>query len=96
MTNATSGAVPRISATVKWYDRAKGFGFLVRDNGLFEIYFREPVSTAVGLATLVPGSTDACETAPPAPGPEVFGHARRLRPGQFAARGAAAHLRRGA
>ena len=50
MTNPTSGAVPRISATVKWYDRAKGFGFLVRDNGSFDIYFREPVLTAVGLA----------------------------------------------
>ena len=50
---------------VKWYDRAKGFGFLVRDNGLFEIYFREPVLTAAGLAILVPGLPDACETAPP-------------------------------
>ena len=56
MTNPTPEAVPRISATVKWYDRAKGFGFLVRDNGSFDIYFREPVLTAVGLATLPPGS----------------------------------------
>ena len=66
MTNPTSGAVPRISATVKWYDRAKGFGFLVRDNGSFDIYFRETVLTAVGLAALLPRAPVACETAPAA------------------------------
>ena len=57
MTNPTLGTVPRISATVNWYDRAKGFGFLVRDNGSFDIDFREPVLTAVGLATLPLGGT---------------------------------------
>ena len=55
MTNPTSGAVPRISATIKWYDRAKGLGFLVRDNGSFDICFREPVLTALGLVTLPRG-----------------------------------------
>ena len=65
------GAGPRISATVKWYDPAKGYGFLVPDDGSPDIYFREPVLTAAGLATLLPGSTVACETAPAARGPEV-------------------------
>ena len=91
MTNPTSGAVPRISATVKWYERAKGFGFLVRDNGSFDIFFREPVLTAVGLATLLPG-------APAAPGPDVFGTVRPCPPPtSAAARGAdaAARLRHG-
>ena len=94
MTSPTSGAVPRISATVKWYDRAKGLGFLVRDNGSFDTCFWEPVLTAIGLATFLPGAPVACETASAAPGPAVFGHAGRLRPGQLATRGAAARPRR--
>ena len=73
MTTRTSGsgAGKRISATVKWYDRAKGFGFLIPDDGSPDIYFREPVLTAAGLATLLPGSTVTCDTAPAARGPEV-------------------------
>ena len=65
------GAGTRISATVKWYDPAKGFGFLVPDDGSSDIYCRESALTAVGLATLLPEATVACETAPAARGPEV-------------------------
>ena len=65
------GAGTRISATVKWYDPAKGYGFLVPDDGSPDIYFREPVLTAAGLATLLPGATVTCETAPAARGREV-------------------------
>ena len=73
MTDPTSGpgAGMRISATVKWFDPAKGFGFLVPDDGSSDIYFRAPVLTAVGLATLLPGAAVSCETAPTARGPEV-------------------------
>ena len=71
MTNPVSGPGPRLSATVKWYDPAKGYGFLVPDDGSPDIYFREPVLTAAGLATLLPGATVTCETAPAARGREV-------------------------
>ena len=73
MTTPTSGpgAGTRISATVKWYDPAKGYGFLVPDDDSSDIHFREPVLTAAGLATLLPGATVTCETAPAARGPEV-------------------------
>ena len=62
------------------------FGFLVRDNGSFDNFFLKPDLTALALATLLPGALVACETVPVAPGPEVFDHARRLRPEQRAAR----------
>ena len=73
MTTPTSGpgAGPRISATVKWYDPAKGYGFLVPHDGSPDIYFREPVLIAAGLATLLPGATVTCEAAPAARGREV-------------------------
>ena len=69
MTYPTSIAGTRISAPVKWYDPAKGFGFLVPDDGSPDIYFREAVLTAVGLATLFPGAMVSCETVMAARGP---------------------------
>ncbi len=76
MTNPPSppsgpGAGARISAAVKWYDPAKGYGFLVPGDGSPDIYCRESALTAVGLATLLAGATVACETAPASRGPEV-------------------------
>ena len=73
MTAPTSGpdAGTRISATVKWHDPAKGFGFLVPDDGSSDIYFRDPVLTAVGLATLLPGAAVSCEAVMAARGREV-------------------------
>lgn len=60
-----------ISTTVKWYDPAKGYGFLVPDDGSPDIYCRAPALAAVGLETLLAGAAVACETAPGLRGPEV-------------------------
>ena len=66
-----SGAGTRISATVKWYDPAKGYGFLVPGDGSPDIYCREAALAAVGLDTLLAGTTVSCETAQGQRGPEV-------------------------
>ena len=60
-----------ISTTVKWYDPAKGYGFLVPDDGSPDIYCRAPALAAVGLETLFAGAAVACETAQGLRGPEV-------------------------
>ena len=60
-----------ISTTVKWYDPAKGYGFLVPDDGSPDIYCRAPALAAVGLETLLAGAAVACETAQGLRGPEV-------------------------
>ncbi len=65
------GAATRISATVKWYDPAKGYGFLIPDDGSPDIYCRVSALSAVGLDALLPGATITCETAPAARGREV-------------------------
>ena len=44
-----------ISTTVKWYDPAKGYGFLIPDDGSSDIYCRAPALAAVGLETLLAG-----------------------------------------
>ena len=73
MTAPLSGsrAGMRVSATVKWYDPGKGYGFLVPDDGSSDLFCRAQVLTAVGLDVLLPGAAVVCETAPGLRGPEV-------------------------
>ena len=61
----------RISATVKWYNPAKAYGFLVPDDGSPDIYCRDSALAAVGLDTLLTGATVDCETVQGQRGPEV-------------------------
>ena len=61
----------RISATVKWYDPAKGYGFLVPDDGSPDIFCRASVLATVGLSTLLAGATVECDIGQGARGPEV-------------------------
>ena len=56
------GAGARISATVKWYNPAKAYGFLVPEDGSPDIYCRDSALAAVGLDTLLAGATVDCET----------------------------------
>jgi len=61
----------RISATVKWYNPAKAYGFLVPADGSPDIYCRGTALAAVGLDTLLSGATVDCETVQGQRGPEV-------------------------
>ena len=65
------GAGARISATVKWYNPAKAYGFLVPEDGSPDIYCRDSALAAVGLDTLLAGATVDCETVQGQRGPEV-------------------------
>ena len=69
-TTSAPGADP-MSATVKWYDPAKGYGFLVPDDGSPDIYCGKAVLAAVGLDILLAGAVVDCETVPGRRGPEV-------------------------
>lgn len=73
MTNPLSGSGggARISTTVKQYDPAKGYGFLVPVDGPPEIFCRDSALAAVGLETLLAGTTVSCETVQGRRGPEV-------------------------
>ncbi len=61
----------RISATVKWYDPAKGYGFLEPPDDSPDIFCRKPALVAVGLDALLAGATVDCETMQGHRGPEV-------------------------
>ncbi len=71
MTTLLSGSGRSVSATVKWYDPGKGYGFLVPDDGSPDLFCRAQVLTAAGLDRLLPGAAVVCETAPGLRGPEV-------------------------
>ena len=60
-----------MSATVKWYDPVKGYGFLVPDDGSPDIYCGRAALAAIGLDILLAEATVTCETAPGRRGPEV-------------------------
>ena len=68
--SAPRGAT-RISATVRRYDSAKGYGILEPLDGSPGILCREPALGAVGLETLLAGATVDCETEQGLRGTEV-------------------------
>ena len=70
-TNSGRHGGTRLSASVKWYDPAKGYGFLEPHDGSPDIFCREPALTAVGLDILLAGATVDCETKQGLRGPEV-------------------------
>ena len=69
MLDKTHGA--RVSAPVKWYDPAKGHGFLEPVDCSPDIFFRAPALEAVGLDVLLAGAMVACKTAQGLRGREV-------------------------
>jgi len=52
---AAAGGVPREAGTVKWFDSAKGFGFVVRDNGGGDVFVHFSGIRGTGYRTLEEG-----------------------------------------
>lgn len=44
-----------VSGTVKWFNAVKGFGFVVADDGLKDVFVHNSVVTAAGLPPLIEG-----------------------------------------
>ena len=61
----------RISAPVKLYDAARGYGFLAPGGGLPDIFCHASVLRQVGLDVLIEGATVTCETVRGDRGPQV-------------------------
>ena len=65
------GQSRRVAATVKWFDPAKGFGFLVPDDGSPDVFCHASVVRDAGYDTLPEGATVTCEVAEGRRGPAV-------------------------
>ena len=69
--DSTSASGGRVSAPVKLYDAARGYGFLAPGGGLPDIFCHASVLRRVGLDVLIEGATVTCETVRGERGPQV-------------------------
>ena len=60
-----------ITATVKWFNPTKGFGFLVPDDGSPDVFCHVSAVERAGYDTLPQGATVTCEIAQGQKGPQV-------------------------
>ena len=61
----------RVVAMVKWFNPAKGFGFLVPDDGSPDVFCHASAVQDAGFDTLLEGATVTCEVAEGGRGPAV-------------------------
>ncbi len=61
----------RVVAMVKWFNSAKGFGFLVPDDGSPDVFCHATAVREAGYDTLLEGATVTCEVAEGQRGPAV-------------------------
>ena len=61
----------RVVATVKWFNPAKGFGFLVPDDGSPDVFCHASAVRDAGYDTLPQGATVTCEVTEGRQGPMV-------------------------
>jgi cold shock protein len=64
------GASPPVSATVKWYNPEKGFGFVQLPTGA-DAFLHVSVVERSGNSTVAPGATLEVRTAPGQKGPQI-------------------------
>ena len=67
------------SGTVKWFNRASGYGFIVPDDGGHDLYVRTGSIDGASLATLSAGERVEFETRAAGMGPEAIGVLRSVR-----------------
>lgn len=73
--DATLDAAPEvveIRGRIKWFDMAKGFGFIVPDNGLADVLLHVTVLRRDGFQTAPEGATVLCQAQNRSRGLQVF------------------------
>ena len=73
MSDISSTPIPgdQITATVKWFNPTKGFGFLVPDDGSPDVFCHVSAVERAGYDTLPQGATVTCEVVQGQKGPQV-------------------------
>jgi len=69
---ASPGELVEIAGHVKWFDAAKGYGFIVPDNGLPDVLLHVTVLRREGFAGALEGARILCEATKRAKGLQVF------------------------
>jgi len=68
----TSPRVIEMSGVIKWFDVAKGYGFIVPDNGMTDVLLHVTCLRRDGYQTAYEGSRVVCEVVPGPKGLQAF------------------------
>jgi CspA family cold shock protein len=72
LSNEASGQVIEVAGVIKWFDVAKGYGFLVPDNGMGDVLLHVTCLRRDGFQTAYEGSRVVCEVLAGPKGLQAF------------------------
>src|SRR3984893_11167170 len=72
LSSETSGRVIEVAGFIKWFDVAKGYGFIVPDNGMADVLLHVTCLRRDGFQTAYEGSRVACEVLAGPKGLQAF------------------------
>lgn len=71
-TGEAPASLIEVSGTIKWFDAAKGYGFIIPDNGGPDVLLHVTCLRRDGFTTAMEGARVVCEAAPRAKGMQAF------------------------
>src|SRR3984957_13571281 len=72
LTGEASPHVVEVAGVIKWFDVAKGYGFIIPDNGLTDVLLHVTCLRRDGYQTAYEGSRVVCEVVPGPKGLQAF------------------------
>jgi CspA family cold shock protein len=72
LTDEASSGVIEVAGVIKWFDVAKGYGFIVPDSGMADVLLHVTCLRRDGYQTAYEGSRVVCEALPGAKGLQAF------------------------
>src|SRR5215469_13974384 len=72
LTGETTVSVIEVAGVIKWFDVAKGYGFIVPSNGMPDVLLHVTVLRRDGYQTAYEGARVLCEALPRAKGLQAF------------------------
>jgi len=72
LTNESTANAIEVSGTIKWFDVAKGYGFMVPDNGMPDVLLHVTCLRRDGYQTAYEGARVVCEVLPRPKGLQAF------------------------
>ncbi len=72
LTNESTAGAIEVSGVIKWFDVAKGYGFMVPDNGMPDVLLHVTCLRRDGFQTAYEGARVVCEVLPRPKGLQAF------------------------
>src|ERR1700675_3357081 len=72
LNDESAANVIEVAGVIKWFDVAKGYGFIVPDNGMTDVLLHVTCLRRDGYQTAYEGSREVCEVVPGPKGLQAF------------------------